>query len=272
MAVVGHVEWIEFVRVERVPRPGDIVHASQRWELPGGGGAVAAVQLAKLAGGATLFTAFGDDELGHRAHDELSAMGLRVESTYRPEPQRRGFVFIDADGERTITVIGDRLGPAMADPLPWEDLASTAGVYFTAGDDGALRASRSAGAVVATSRVFDQLARAGVALDALVASGRDRGERFDLEALRPPPSLVVLTEGGSGGTWQRPGEEPVHFDPAPLPGPGGDAYGAGDSFAAGLTFGLASRMASGEAVALAAKCGAACRAGTGPYETQLRLV
>src|SRR6185312_15695945 len=50
VAVVGHVEWIEFARVERVPTPGEIVHASDAWQEPGGGGAVAAVQLARLAG------------------------------------------------------------------------------------------------------------------------------------------------------------------------------------------------------------------------------
>ena len=27
VAVVGHVEWVEFVRVENVPRAGEIVHA-----------------------------------------------------------------------------------------------------------------------------------------------------------------------------------------------------------------------------------------------------
>jgi ribokinase len=27
IAVVGHVEWVEFARVEAVPRPGEIVHA-----------------------------------------------------------------------------------------------------------------------------------------------------------------------------------------------------------------------------------------------------
>src|SRR6266511_1629386 len=26
-AVIGHVEWVEFVHVQRVPRPGEIVHA-----------------------------------------------------------------------------------------------------------------------------------------------------------------------------------------------------------------------------------------------------
>ena len=70
-AVVGHVEWIEFGRVDHVPAAGEIVHVSESWEEPAGGGAVAAVQLCKLAGAATLYTALGDDELGHRAKREL---------------------------------------------------------------------------------------------------------------------------------------------------------------------------------------------------------
>ena len=63
VTVVGHVEWVEFARVERMPRPGEIVHSVETWEEAAGGGAVAAVQLAKLAGTATLFSALGVDEL-----------------------------------------------------------------------------------------------------------------------------------------------------------------------------------------------------------------
>ena len=50
VAVVGHIEWVEFVRVGSVPLSGQIVHALETWEEPAGGGAVAAVQLARLAG------------------------------------------------------------------------------------------------------------------------------------------------------------------------------------------------------------------------------
>ena len=54
MAVVGHVEWVQFARVEHVPLAGEVVHASDPFEEPAGGGAVAAVQLARLAGGGAL--------------------------------------------------------------------------------------------------------------------------------------------------------------------------------------------------------------------------
>ena len=88
----------------------------------GGGGAVAAVQLARLAGKCLFFTALGDDELGRAAERELSGMGVRVAAAWRREPQRRAFVMLDADAERTITTIGRRLEPRRDDPLPWEEL------------------------------------------------------------------------------------------------------------------------------------------------------
>jgi ribokinase len=56
-----------------------------------------------------------------------------------------------------------------------------------------------------------------------------------------------------------------------LPGPPVDAYGAGDSFAAGLTFGLSTLDSTKEALEFAARCGAACLTGRGPYAGQLRL-
>src|SRR6266511_3916978 len=92
VAVVGHVEWLHFARVEAVPRPGQIVHADEWWEEPAGGGAVAAVQLKKLAGEAAFYTALGDDDLGHRADRELREdHGVRVEAVFRPVAQRRAF-------------------------------------------------------------------------------------------------------------------------------------------------------------------------------------
>jgi ribokinase len=82
--------------------------------------------------------------------------------------------------------------------------------------------------------------------------------------------IVVRTEGSHGGSYEERGADPRHWDGSPPPGPVVDGYGCGDSFAAGLTFGLAREMQIGQALALAARCGAVCATGHGPYERQLR--
>lgn len=267
-AVVGHVEWVEFVRVEQVPARGEIVHAGETWAEPAGGGAVAAMQLRKLAGSATFYTALGDDELGRRAERELRAAGLRVEAVFRHEPQRRAITFLDRGGERTITVIGERMVPHAADALPWGELAGYDAVYLTGGDPGAVRAARAADVLVATPRALEALARAGVELDALVGSATDANERYRSGDLDPPPRVIVRTAGAEGGTYELDGRA-VAFPAAPMPSSGGDAYGAGDSFAAGLTFGLGSGLPLDDALALAARCGAAARSGRGAFADQL---
>jgi ribokinase len=268
-AVVGHVEWIEFGRVERVPGAGDIVHATDPWEEPGGGGAVSAVQLARLSGDGTLYTALGDDERGAWSRRRLSALGVRVEAATRDEPTRRGVVFVDAHGERTITTLGRRLEPTTSDRLPWNELEGVRAVYFTAGDAGALREARRAKVLVATSRVSDLLAEAGVHLDAVVGSGNDPSEAFDPDALTHPPDLVVRTDSVRGGRYETSDGRSENYEPVAPPGPVVDTYGAGDSFAAGLTFGLGRGLEVEGALALAARCGAWCAAGKGPYGNQL---
>jgi len=268
-AVVGHVEWIEFGRVEHVPRPGDIVHATDPWEEPGGGGAVSAVQLARLSGDCTFYAALGDDERGAWTRRRLSELGVRVEAATRDEPTRRGVVFVDANGERTITTLGRRLEPRTSDRLPWNELEGVDAVYFTAGDPGALREARRAKVLVATSRVSDLLHDADVHLDAVVGSGNDPSEAFDPDGLTHPPDLVVRTDGARGGRYETSDGRSGSYDPVRPPGPVVDTYGAGDSFAAGLTFALGIGLGIEDALALAARCGAWCAAGRGPYGKQL---
>src|SRR5438067_1292046 len=131
VAVVGHVEWVEFARVDELPSAGEIVRARESWEEAAGGGAVAAVQLVNLAGSCLFFTA--------------------------------------------------------------------------------------------------------------------------------------LADGGLGG-WIRPGGP---FRAAPIPGPVADAYGCGDCFAAGVTYGVGRALPVDEAVAIGARCGATVLTSKGPYERQL---
>ena len=266
VAVVGHIEWVEFAEVEAVPRPGEVVHALTTWDEPAGGGAVAAVQLANLNGSVHLFTALGGDEHGRRARTELEARGVTVHASAVTEPQRRAFTYVDGHGERTITVLGRKQVPPGGDgSLPWEELARCDAVFFVSGDVGALRAARRSRVLVASARELETLRRGGEQLDVLVGSGNDASERFEAGDLEPPPAIVVTTSGSLGG-WIRPGGP---FRAAPLPGPVEDAYGCGDCFAAGLTFGLARGDSIEDAVALGARCGAAVLTGRGAYAGQL---
>lgn len=253
-AVVGHVEWVEFARVPSVPGPGEIVHADAVWEEPAGGGAVVARQLALLAGRCELFTALGHDDLGRAASRRLAGLGIDVHVQWGGTT-RRAWSHVDAHGERTITVLGDKLLARGPLPLHGYDL-----VFFVSGDARALAAAREGRFLAATARELATLREASVPLDLLVASANDPGERYDggLDVRH-----VALTAGAEGGTFDG---EPY---PAARPRSVVDAYGAGDSFGAALAFALARGDATEDALRLGADAGAAVIGGAGPYAAQL---
>jgi len=268
VAVVGHVEWVEFAEVDELPRRGQIVEASNTWAEPAGGGAVAAVQLARLAGSASFFTALGEDDLGTRSRTRLAELGVGVHAATRAEPTRRAFVFLDEGGERTITTIGTRLFPRGSDPLPWGALGETDAVYLTSGDADAVRLARNARVLVVTPRAGSPLET--ITADAVVYSADDEREAAWAHAMTPEPRLVVATNGREGGHWHAADGSRGRWEAASPPGPLIDQYGAGDCFAAGLTYGLGAGKPLEEAITIAARCGAWCAAGHGPYESQLR--
>jgi ribokinase len=123
--------------------------------------------------------------------------------------------------------------------------------------------------LVATSRIADLLQETGVRLEALVGSAADPAEAIDPAALAHPTRLIVRTEGVRGGRYETDDGRIGTYDAVAPPGAVIDTYGAGDSFAAGLTFALGAGMDTGSALALAARCGAWCAAGRGPYGNQL---
>jgi ribokinase len=269
LAVVGHVEWVEFVSGDHSPAPGEIVHAEGSFQEAAGGGAVAAVQLARLGGEAELFTALGDDDLAPRSRKRLEELGVRVQAAARDQPTRRALTFLDSRGERTIITIGERLAARGADALDWGSLAGADGVYFTAGDGTALRAARAARVLVASPRAGAVLSEKGVKLDALVYSDNDEMERRFARELEPRPDLLVATRGALGGRYEDPCEGGGSWTAAPIPGPVADSYGCGDSFAGALTYGLAVGDDPDAALAVATQAGADCLTRRGPYGAPL---
>ncbi len=257
VAVVGHIEWVTFLRLDRFPGPGDILRASAALEEPAGGGGVAAVELARLAGGCVLFTALGNDDAGQRARVELTARGVEVRAATRPAPQRRATTLLGPGGDRSILVHGPATEPLGADPLSWDDLADCDAVYLCKGDAAAVRRARRARVLVATARILPVLREAAVPVDALVRSAQDPSECYAAGDLPLPPGLVASTEGERGGHYATAAGETGRWIPAPPPpGPQQDTYGAGDSFAAGLTWALAEGLPLPEALAFAAQRGA----------------
>lgn len=270
VGVVGHVECITFAVVDRLPGAGEIVHARETFELAAGGGAVAAAQLAMLAGSALLITAFGEDDLGTRAAAELGSRGVEVHAARRPGARtRRGWTYLDGEHERTITILDPRIVPHGGDPLPWDRCGQLDAVYFTGGDVAALRAARAARVLVATARCADVLLEAGVRIDVLIASASDSAEALDPSRLDPSPGLVVRTAGEGGGAWSASGGASGGWEAADPPGAPVDSYGCGDAFAAALTYGVARGQALDQALDLAARCGASIVAGRGPYGAML---
>ncbi|MFI4985649.1 MAG: PfkB family carbohydrate kinase [Solirubrobacterales bacterium] len=269
VAVVGHVEWVQFARVDRVPRAGEVVHARDAFEEPAGGGAVAAVQLARLAGAAVLVTALGEDEPGRRSLIRLRELGVETSAAKRAAATRKALALLDAERERTITTFGERLQPHGGDAeLPWSEIATMDALYFTAGDLSALKAARAARILVASPRAYDALGH-GVRIDALVLSEDDEIERRGAARAQDEAELVVFTEGERGGRYRTRTGESGTWTAAPPPSEPVDSYGCGDSFAAGLTYGLAAGMTVPAALAVASRCGAVCLTGRGPYERQL---
>ncbi len=266
-AVVGHVEWIEFGVVSHVPEPGEIIEAREWFSEAAGSAAVVAVQLAKLSGDVDFFTALGDDERGRRAEARLTELGVRVHAAPRDAMQRWAFVHLDDDGERTISVLGERLAPRGDDELPWDRLDGADAVFVSGGDHAAMEQARRAKLLVATPRALETLD--GVRIDALIGSGKDRLEQVDPDTLDPPPALVITTAGKEGGTWQAGEQRRGSFKAAELPGPVVDEYGAGDTFAGGATYALGTGYEIDDALAFAARAGAANLTGRGPYAGQL---
>ena len=156
------------------------------FEEPGGGGAVAAVQLMKLA---------GERHAVHRLRRRRDRPSLArpARGARRSRSRAASARSRSAAPSSTSTTTASARSPcsargsarAGADPLAWDRLDDTDAVYLTAGDVEAVRHARRARVLVATPRGLDTLSEAHVELDALVSSGRDPGELLPPGRPRP---------------------------------------------------------------------------------------
>ena len=262
-AVIGHTEWINFLKVDYLPMPGIISHAERSYEQPAGGGAVIAKALRDLTKGEVhFFTSLGNDFLGYESYKILEQMGLKMHVSWRNKSTRKGFSLIDDKGERSITIIGERLSPNYLDNLNWNILENMDGIFITAGDAEIFKTSRKAKTLCSTPRAGIKLInKSKIQLDALIGSNLDPGEKFHISQLKVIPKYIFKTEGEKGGIVIPGGR----FSALKNSKTKIDSYGCGDSFAAGILYGLASKWSIDETLKLAKVLGRNCIENFGPY-------
>ncbi len=264
LAVIGHVEWVTFLKVDRLPIAGEISHAKDYFEEAAGGAAVTAFQMSKLINGPVdLITSLGKDTYGEKCYERLTKLGLNLYVAWRDKPTRKGISLISTGGERAITVIGERLQPIGTDDLPWSKMKDYDGIFLTATDEEGIRLARKTKFLSATPRIgTNTLINSKVKLNALIGSGLDPGEKINYKELTPKPDIYISTEGKSGGKIYpkeykyksiKPSSEEI------------DSYGCGDCFAGAVTASLSAKLSLDKAIRIGAYCGAECSTHYGPY-------
>tara|TARA_Y100001968_G_scaffold197372_1_gene181030 strand:+ start:252 stop:1094 length:843 start_codon:yes stop_codon:yes gene_type:complete len=264
LAVIGHIEWVTFLKVDQLPIAGCISHAKDSFEEAAGGAAVAAVQMARLINGPVdLITSLGKDNYGERCYERLTKLGLNLKVAWRENPTRKGISLISKEGERAITVIGDRLQPVGSDDLSWSDMKDYDGVFVTATDEAGIKFARKAKFLSATPRTgLNTLKNSKVKLNALIGSGLDPGEIINYQEFVPKPDIYISTEGKSGGTIFPDNQNYASITPSSKEI---DSYGCGDCFAGAVTAALSAKLNLNQAIKIGAYCGAECSTHYGPY-------
>ena len=263
-AVVGHVEWINFLKVDQLPKPGVISHSEKSIEYPAGGGSVIAKTLSELTNNLVhFFTSLGNDYYGEQSFKILSNYGMKLHVAWRDKPTRKGFSLIDSNGERSITVIGERLAPTYKDKLDWNLFKKMDGIFITASDSEIFKKARIADSLCTTPRVgINIINKSNVFLDGLIGSNLDPGEDFSLSDISIKPKLIIKTEGENGGILYPGGRYEALINAKQKI----DSYGCGDAFAAGILYGLSSKWSIDKILSLAKLLGRDASECFGPYK------
>jgi ribokinase len=270
IAVIGHAEHVTIARVPVLPMPGDIAHLDDPEVIAGGGGAIAFYQLVKSDAEVHFFTAIGVDDAALHVYNEIANTGAIIHAALRMESHTRDLVLVTPDGERTIMVVGRPLHPRVDDILSWDLLAACDACYFTGEDAETLKRGRDAKLLAVTARRKHVLDAAGVRADVVIGSARDPRERSRLADYVVPPSVLVMTEGKHGGTIET-ADGIIRFDASRLSESVVNEYGAGDTFAAALTWYLSQGQSVESAASSAARHAASVLTAMNPVASQQPL-
>lgn len=254
VVVVGAVNVDHVVVAGRLPRAGETVVGPAMVRHGGGKGANAAVAAARFGARVRLIGAVGTDDVAAGALAELAESGVDVASVDRlaAVPTGAALIVVDARGENQIAVGAganahvdpDRVRAALRAALP----SCGCVLVSTEIPEAAVAAAVEEATGAGVSCVLNPAPVVPVVAD-LLRHGPiltpNRGEAAelapDLATLAERTGApVVVTLGGDGVRYLRPGSSPV--DVPPHPATVVDTTGAGDTFN-GV---LAARLAAGD--------------------------
>jgi len=129
--------------------------------------------------------------------------------------------------------------------------------------------AREANILCTTPRVgIDLINQSKVNLDALIGSNLDPDESFLLSDLNKRPRYIIKTEGEKGGIYIPGGRfNAINNNNQKI-----DSYGCGDSFAAGILYGLAESWPIEKALKLGTVLGRNCIEHFGPYPNMRKII
>ena len=140
---------------------------------------------------------------------------------------------------------------------------------ITASDSGIFKKARIARTLCTTPRVgLNTINKSNIFLDGLIGSNLDPGECFSSDQLALRPRYIIKTEGEKGGIVFPGGR----YKALENKNPKIDSYGCGDSFAAGILYGLASKWNIEKSLDLAKMLGRDSSEFFGPYRKTWELI
>lgn len=107
LVIVGSINLDLLLPCERIPRPGETLHAHSRSMAPGGKGANQAVAAARLGGRVAMVGAVGDDAFAEPALSLLADAGVDLGAVARvPGATGLAVVYVEDSGENSILIEG----------------------------------------------------------------------------------------------------------------------------------------------------------------------
>lgn len=106
VTVVGSINLDTNLRVKRMVKPGETIHAKEHYSAGGGKGANQAVAASRAGADTTFIGAVGNDAPGKQMMDLLKEEGIDLSGidTIANESTGQAFITVDDEGENSITI------------------------------------------------------------------------------------------------------------------------------------------------------------------------